>query len=143
MNLTIAICSYILLFSCVGLLEKHAVTKHNYLHFSTARMFYILLITLILLLIMQPNVLMSREFHNSIKDPLVGIIGVFTAFAIILYYWMLSKRDLWLMTILWPIVMLLIITGACVFMKEQITLKQWIGILITYIGLFITFVSKT
>lgn len=141
--LLIAMVMYILMFACVGIMEKRAVSKHHYMHFSTARMFYILLITLVILFIMQPSVLSSRELYVSMKDPMVGIIGIFTALAIILYYWMLSRKDLWWMTMLWPIVMLLTIIGACIFMKEQISWKQWIGIIVTYIGLFITFVSKT
>lgn len=140
--LLIAMILYVLIFACVGLLEKYAVDKHHYMHFSTVRMFYILLITIVILLVMEPSVMSSKAFYSSMKDPMVGIIGIFTALAIILYYWMLSKRDLWLMTMLWPVVMLLTIIGACIFMKEKISWRQWIGIFVTYLGLFITFVNS-
>lgn len=137
------ICFYVLLFACVGILEKHAVTKHQYIHFSTARMFYIFLVTLVILLIIQPTALSSSAFYTSMKDPVVIVVGTFTAIAIILYYWMLSKKDLWYMTMTWPLVMLLTIIGACIIMNEQVTMKQWIGIFITYVGLSITFLQST
>lgn len=134
---------YIVIFSCVSIMEKHAVSKHNYMHFSASRVFYILIITLALLFVMQPSVLSSKAFYESMRDPMVVVIAVLTAFAIILYYWMLSTRDLWMMTMLWPVAMLLTIIGACVVMKENVSRRQWIGIMVTYVGLFIIFVNAT
>lgn len=143
MDLTLlGIIAYVLFMTIVGLFEKHAVINHHYMHFSMSRVFYMLLLTLIIILIFDPSVLSSKALYTSFKDPVVFWIGILTGLSMFMYYWLLTSKDLFFMTLLWPLIMILTIFGAAIFIKEKITPIQWFGILITFVGLFIVFFKK-
>lgn len=135
----LGIVAYIIFMTVIGLFEKHAVMNHHYMTFSLARVFYMLLLTLVIIVIIDPSVLSSKVFFTSAKDPVVFWNSVFTTVAMMLYYWLLTSKELSFMTMLWPVIMLLTIIGAAVFIKEKISFLQWFGILITFVGLVIVF----
>jgi len=127
----------VLLFSYVGLLEKKVVGKHHYVHFSLSRVFYMLLLVLVIILIYDPSVLNSKTFRASVKDPHVAMVGAMTALAMLLYYWMLTHKELYIMTMMWPIITLETVAFACLFAGEKLSFVQWLGVLLTSVGVFL------
>lgn len=101
-----------------------------------------LLIALVVMMIIEPKVLSSSAFHSSMKDGGLIVVGVITSLGMLIYYWLLKSYDLYLITMLWPLVMILTLVGAYVFLKEALSWQQWLGVLITFIGITITVVYK-
>lgn len=135
-----AVC--IVLFAYVGILEKKIVGKHHYMHFSLSRVFYMLLLVMFLILIYEPRVLSSRAFWGAASDPYVITAGALTALAMVLYYWMLTHKDLYLVTMIWPVITLLIVAWACVFAGERLSPLQWVGVILTSVGVWLVLSKK-
>ena len=127
----------VLLFSYIGLLEKTVVGKHNCVHFSLSRVFYMLLIILALILIYDPTVLSSKAFLASVTDPHVAVVGIMTALGMLMYYWVLTHNELYIATMMWPVITLLTVTFACMFAGESLSMLQWYGVLLSTVGVVI------
>lgn len=121
----------------VTFLEKCAVDSHKFSHFALSRLFYMLLVTLILVIIIEPRVLSSADFLRSVKDPWVLLVAILTASSMFLYYYLLSQNKMWKLQLLFPIIMILSIIVAHIFLKEQINKIQWFGIGLAFIGIVI------
>ena len=134
------ICIAILTYSAV--LEKFVVGKHNYMHFSLARIFYMLAITIVFIVVYDPKVLSSKAFYVSLKDVNVILVGTLTAVAMILYFWLLTTKDLYIMSMIWPSVMVLSIIACFFVIKEKINWIQWFGIVITFVGISVTLLNQ-
>ena len=141
MNFSIIL--YVIVFTFISLLEKYAADKHHIISLSLSRMFYILVITIIFIIILEPNVLSTKTFHQSMKDPGIIVLGVLTAIGTFLYFWILTFKNLYEVTIVWPIIMILTIIASCLIIKEKINFKQWLGIVLTFIGVLITLSYKS
>ena len=131
---------YVVCFSIVGLLEKYSVTKHTYTNFTLARTIYMLLFTFAFMVFITKAKVTS--IRQTLKDPVILVIGALTAIGILLYFKMLKTTPLYMLIMLWPIVMIAMTVGAVVFFKERISVIQMFGIALTYIGLAITFLCN-
>jgi drug/metabolite transporter (DMT)-like permease len=127
----------VLLFSYIGFLEKKVVGKHHCVHFSLSRVFYMLLIIVALILVYDPAVLSSKAFLDSVTDPHVALVGVITALAMLLYYWILTHKALYITTMMWPVITLLTVVFACMFAGERLSVIQWSGVLLSTVGVFL------
>lgn len=123
-------------------IRKTAVNKHNYIDVSLARLFYILLIIIICISIYDPNVLSSESFKTCVKDPVILIVALLTNIGMLAYYWLLASGDLNMVSLIWPIIMLLTIVASCLFIGERVNTWQWIGIAMATIGLTMTFLMN-
>ncbi len=140
--MSLSIIIYIIVFTLISLLEKYAADKHHIISLSLSRMFYILVITIIFIIILEPTVLSNKTFHQSMKDPGIIVLGILTALGTFLYFWILTFKDLYEVTMLWPLIMILTIIMGCLLIKEKINMKQWIGIVLTFVGVLITLSCK-
>jgi drug/metabolite transporter (DMT)-like permease len=129
-----AAATIVIVFTYVALLEKIAVGRHHYTHFVLARTFYMLLLAMVVIIAWDPSVLSSRTMLGSLKDPVVLKIGFFTTIGMILYYWLLTHRDLYIVSMTWPVIMLATALVAFFPLKELINPLQWIGIAIAFAG---------
>jgi drug/metabolite transporter (DMT)-like permease len=77
------------------------------------------------------------KLQRSMLDYNIFLIALLTAIGIILYYWLLTTVDLYLAANIWIITILFTVIGASLFLKESISVSQWVGITITFMGLFI------
>jgi drug/metabolite transporter (DMT)-like permease len=59
-----------------------------------------------------------------------------------LYFMILSHKEVYEITVLWPVIMILTIILGNLIIKEKINWKQWIGIFLTFIGISITLFYK-
>ena len=130
------------MFACINLLEKLAVSNHHYWHFSLSRIFYMLLVSLILIVIIEPKVITTSSFRKAMSDPSIFAISLLTTVAMITYYMILTHKQLWMSQMTFPIIVILTILAGSLFLKEKITLLQWTGILITFVGTILTYVSS-
>ena len=133
----------VIIFTYIAILEKFVMDKHDVMCVSLSRIFYMLLTILIVIIIYDPKVITSNAFKQSLKDPNIILVGLFTALGAFLYYWMLSSKSLNIMSMIWPVVMLLSIIGACLIFKESMNFIQWIGVILTFIGVTITLMYKS
>lgn len=136
-RLLIGVVVCIMLFTYVGILEKKIVGKHHYMHFSLSRVFYMLLLVMAMILVYEPSVLTKRAFWNAVGDHQVVLAGALTALAMVLYYWMLTSKDLYVMTMIWPVITLLTVAWACVFAGERLSALQWGGVVMTSVGVWL------
>lgn len=132
----------VILLTVSAIIEKYVVNNHSYVHFSFARLFYMLVISLFVMILIEPGVLTTKAFKQSMTDGNLILVGIVTALGLLIYYWLLKKQDLYIVTLLWPIMMVLTIIGANIFLKEALTMAQWIGIFVTFVGLTIILINK-
>lgn len=133
------ICVIVLTLSSI--IEKLVVKDHHYIHLSVVRLVYMLLITCIILVLFFPKEFTVAKLQRSMLDYNIILIALFTAIGIILYYWLLTKVDLHLASNIWILAILFTVIGASLFLKESISVSQWVGITITFAGLFILAVA--
>ncbi len=127
-----------LLFAVIAILEKYAMPRHDLIHASLSRVFYMLLVVLIFVVIYDPSVLTSQSFKDAMKDPCIFIIAMFTVVAMYTYYHLLKNTKLTIVSLLSPVIMILTVIAACLFIKEKLNTLQWIGIFLTFAGVCIT-----
>jgi len=132
----------ILLLTYVSVLEKIVMNKHNFMDIALSRLFYMLLILLVIIIIYNPRLLTSESFMKSMKDPQIMLIGGFTTIGALLYYFLLSSKNLYMMSLIWPLIMIFTIIAAYMFLKESLNKFQWLGIILTFIGASMTLYFK-
>jgi drug/metabolite transporter (DMT)-like permease len=101
-----------------------------------------LLITCIVIIILYPQEFTSKHFVKSLLDYNVILIGVFTAIGMLLYYWLLTKMDLYMVSLIWIVIILLVLIISFMYFKENINMIQWFGIALAIIGLSLIFIYK-
>lgn len=127
----------VLVLTMSSIIEKIVVKDHHYIHLSVVRLVYMLLITCIILVLFFPKEFTVVKLQKSMLDYNIILIALLTAIGIILYYWLLTKVDLHLASNIWILAILFTVIGASLFLKESISVSQWVGITITFAGLFI------
>ena len=127
----------VLVLTLSSIIEKMVVKDHHYIHLSVVRLVYMLLITCIILVLFFPKEFTVVKLQKSMLDYNIILIALLTAIGIILYYWLLTAVDLYLAANIWIISILFTVIGASLFLKESISVSQWVGITITFMGLFI------
>ena len=127
----------VLVLTLSSIIEKMVVKDHHYIHLSVVRLVYMLLITCIILVLFFPKEFTVVKLQKSMLDYNIILIALLTAIGIILYYWLLTAVDLYLAANIWIISILFTVIGASLFLKESISVSQWAGITITFMGLFI------
>jgi drug/metabolite transporter (DMT)-like permease len=128
----------VLIFTFVGVMEKFVTNKHHLIDMSLSRVFYMLIMVLIVIIIYNPKVLSSQAMRTAFKDPALIAIGLCTTLGMFLYYWLLERSHLYLVSLLWPMITILTILAACIFIKESLSVMQWIGVALTFIGICMT-----
>lgn len=132
----------IALFTYIAFLEKAAVARHHYAHFVLSRTVYMLLLAVAIILILDPKVLSSRVMLESLRDPVVLGVGALTTLGVFVYYWLLTKGDLYLVSMAWPVVMLFTVLGSAFVLKEKINSLQWLGVIVAFAGLSMVVTAK-
>lgn len=131
------------LFITLGsLYDKKVVDDNHFLVAFLVRTLYILLLILGFLILINPKLLYSKDVFNALKHKNLILVSFFTCVGMLMYYYLLSKYSLYFMTLLFPITMIMTIILANIVLKEKIVFLQWIGIIITFIGIIITVMSK-
>lgn len=125
-----------------AVLEKFVVERHDHVHFSFARLFYMLLIALVVMIVVEPNVVSTSAFRASMIDINLIIVSLTTSIGLLIYYWLLKSNDLYIVSLVWPVTMVLSVIGGYIFLKETLTWLQWIGILVTFVGLTMILIYK-
>ena len=125
----------VLILSYVALLEKRAIRAHRITHFSLSRAFYMLLLVLVVMLVLEPRVLASSDMRAALRDPVVLQAGALTALGMLMYFWVLSRVPLSRASMVWPAVMLCTVVAAAAALSEPLTAVQWAGVSVAVIGL--------
>lgn len=125
-----------------SLYDKKAVNDNHYLVAFLVRTLYILLLILIFLLLINPSLLYSKDIFNALKHKNLILLSLFTSIGMLLYYYLLSKYNLYFITLLFPITMIMTIILANIILKEPIQKFQWFGIIITFTGIIITVANE-
>lgn len=132
----------ITLFTYIAFLEKAAVARHHYAHFVLSRTVYMLLLAVAIIFILDPKVLSSRVMFESLRDPIVLCVGALTSIAVCLYYWLLTKGDLYVISMVWPAIMIFTVISSAFVLKEKINCLQWIGVIIAFAGISMVVLCK-
>ena len=133
-----------IIFAYVSILEKIASNKHHFMDISLSRVFYMLIMVLIIIIIFNPKVISSIELKKAFKDPTLIVIGSFTTIGMFIYYWLLGRSDLYLVSLIWPLITILTVIAGYLFINESLSKIQWFGVFLTLIGICLTLLkSKT
>ena len=140
---TIAIVICIGIFAWIAILEKLASQDHHYSHIVLVRTIYAMLGITSLIVALHWKQFTALTLKRSLTDGRLALIGLMAAAGMFMYFWLLSGNDLYMVTLMTPLIMILTMICAYVFIGESIAPLQWFGMMITIIGLTIVASNKT